>query len=516
MNSTKKRLSLVFLAFILAVLFAPAAFAKLTLASFFSNNGILQRDQEIPIWGTAEAGEKVTVSFHGQTQTVLANAEGRWELKLSPIPAQARGETLTVSGSGGDSITLNNIVVGDIWLCSGQSNMEWTMQRSKNSEEELANSNYPAIRLYTVGRNPSEKPVDNVPSEWVECSAQTVGPFSGVGYYFGRALYQRLQVPIGLINSSYGGTLVEAWMSEEALRSTPASQGFIERYKERVATYPAEMEKYENSLAQWESEKAEAEKAGKAFKKRAPRKPEGAGSRWMPASLYNGMIHPLIKAAIKGVIWYQGESNDKYYEDYAVLFPLMVQQWRKDFRQENLPFYYVQIANCFRRTDATGMLWAYQREAQESALRLPHTGMAVTIDIGEDKDIHPKNKQDVGARLARIAFADVYGLGGEYSGPVFKSMKVEGNDMRVSFDHAEGLKSTTPSVEGFEIAGKDGRYYAAQARIDGDSVLVSSSRVKDPENVRYAWHNTPVATLANGEGLPARPFRTDKQPLPQE
>lgn len=485
--------------------------AKVEVSPFFSDDGILQREQKVAVWGWADAGEKVEVSFSGQKKEVTTGGDGKWKVELSPMQASANGEVLTVKGPGNE-VSFKNVVVGDIWFCSGQSNMEWTVWNSNNRDAEIAAAKYPAIRLMTVPRNPQEKPVDTAAVKgWAECSPETVKNFSAAGYFFGRDIYKTVGVPVGLLASSYGGTIIESWMSGEVLKSDSRFNGAQERYEERLAKFPEAVKKWEADVAKWQNDSAAAARAGKNFTRREPSKPEGKGSRWLPASLYNGMIYPFLNAAIKGVIWYQGESNEFWPEEYKILFPAMVKQWRKDFRQEELPFFFVQIANHTRRNDPTKILWAYVREAQMSVLDLPMTGMVVTTDIGEEGNIHPKNKQEVGRRLALLAYAKVYGLGGEFSGPTAAGVKKEGSAFRISFKHAEGLNSKG-EVKGFEVAGADKVYYPAKAKIEGETVVVSAAKVPEPVALRYDWSNTPPMPFFNGAGLPAWPFRTDNWP----
>ncbi|MDR2675609.1 MAG: sialate O-acetylesterase, partial [Opitutaceae bacterium] len=320
-------------------------------------------------------------------------------------------------------------------------------------------------------------------------------------------LFKALNVPVGLLNSSWGGTQIESWMSPQALAADPSWPEIGKRWQNEMKAYPAKLAKYETDIRQWKKARAAARKEGAKFTDRAPRKPEGiTGSRLQPAALYNAMIVPFLPAAIRGVIWYQGETNDARPAEYRTLFPAMIRQWRADFGQGDFPFYYVQLAN-FER--GNGRSWALQREAQECALKLPATGQAVTIDIGEGNDIHPKNKQEAGRRLALNALANTYKLGGEFSGPMFDGISKEKGALRVKFSHAAGLKTKDPSMPGFVIAGDDKKFVSAEARIDGGTVVVSAVAVKDPVAVRYAWANDPPAPLYNAANLPAPPFRSD-------
>jgi sialate O-acetylesterase len=382
--------------------------------------------------------------------------------------------------------------------------MAWVVKNTLNAGEEIASADYPLIRHFKTPLTSSALPCDDAGGEWQVCSPATAGEFTAAGFYFGRELFKKLNVPVGLLNSSWGGTQVEPWMSPQALAADPSWPEVVKRWQDEMKAYPAKAAKYETDIDRWNKARDAAKKEGKSFKERAPRKPEGIGSRRQPAALYNAMIVPFIPAAIRGAIWYQGEANAARYAEYRTLFPAMIRQWRADFRQGDFPFYYVQLANLGRGKD-----WAFQREAQEYALKLPNTGQAVTIDIGESGDIHPKNKQEVGRRLALNALANTYKLGGEFSGPVFDGVSKEKGALRVKFTHAAGLKTKDPALPGFVIAGADKKFVPAEARIDGETIVVSARSVKDPVAVRYAWDSDPPAPLYNGSGLPASPFRGD-------
>ncbi|MDF9832017.1 sialate O-acetylesterase [Ereboglobus sp. PH5-5] len=498
---THSRNRLVALAALIALSLTTAT-ADVVFAPYFRDNAVLQRDKDVPVWGRADPGEKVTVTFQSQTVSATADDMGRWSVKLAPMPANATPASLVAKGK--NTVTVGNVLVGEVWLCSGQSNMAWVVKPMNNAANEIAAANYPLIRHFKTKLVPSSTPADDAVGEWTVCSPETAGEFSATAFFFGRELFKKLNVPIGLLNSSWGGTQIEPWMSLQGLASDPAARAVFERWQDEVKSYPYRAEKYEKDSDQWKKNRDTAKKEGKNFTTAAPKKPEGPTSRRAPCSLYNGMIAPFVPAAIRGVIWYQGEANASRYAEYRTLFPTMIRQWRADFQQGDIPFYYVQLANYAR-----GNNWAFLREAQEYALKLPNTGQAVTIDIGASNDIHPRNKQDVGLRLALNAFAHTYKLGGEYSGPMFAGVSKENGALRVKFDHAAGLKSKDPNLPGFVIAGADKRFFPAQARIEGETIVVSSERVKDPVAVRYAWDNDPPAPLYNGADLPASPFRSD-------
>jgi len=484
-----------------------ALHADVRPAPLFGDDMVLQRDLPVPVWGSAEPGEKVTVTFGAQSVSTLADASGQWRVSLAPLAASREPAELVIAGKS--TVLIRNVVVGDVWLCSGQSNMELPVRRTKDAKQEIASADFPLIRQFAVKHTVGPSPAATVEAQWAVCQPATVAEFSAVAFYFGRQLHRQLGVPIGLLHASWGGTPIESWMSRAALKSDPAFAPVFTRWADSLAASPGKQAAYEAALEKWKKDGEAARAAGKKFNRRAPARPEGEGSRFEPAGLYNGMIAPLVPAAIRGVIWYQGENNAPRYAEYARLFGTMIQQWRYDFKQPALPFYFVQLANLQRKTDPTDREWAFQREAQAKVLALPHTGMAVTIDIGDPNNIHPTNKQDVGRRLALVALADTYGRTEECSGPRLAGMKRDKAALRLTFTHAAGLRSADPDLPGFELAGPDHGFYPATARIEGESIVVRSDRVPEPVAVRYAWHNAPPAPLYNGADLPAAPFRSD-------
>ena len=498
----------------LCLALASSARANVALASPFQDGAVIQQGKPVPVWGRAAAGEKVTVTFKGQKKETAAGADGRWHVTLDALSASAQPAELVVAGK--NEIRVGNVLVGEVWLCSGQSNMAWTVDHSKDAENEVAAAAHPLIRHFKVALAAAGMPADDACGSWEICSPATAGRYSAVAYYFGRELDRELKVPVGLINISYGGSPVESWMSEAALRGNPAFASAFEREKQGKARYPAQLKLYEQRLAAWQAEQAAARQAKREFTKRPPRKPTGDGvDRFTPAALYNAMLHPFIPYAVRGVIWFQGEANYLRSEEYRALFPALITQWRGEFGQGDPPFYYVQLANQARLSDATGVQFAFQREAQAAALMLPNTGVAVSLDIGEADNPHFKNKQEVGRRLSLIALANVYGRKKEWSGPVADKIERKGAAMRVAFSHAEGLKLTGASPRGFELAGADKVFRPASARIDGNAIDVTSDQVTEPVALRYAWHNNPAVTLYNGAGLPASPFRSDDWPVPK-
>jgi len=467
MRTSRWQLWLLVLA-ITCCLAAPAV-AAVKPAALFCDHMVLQRDAKVPVWGTANDGEQVTVAFRDQEVSTVAKG-GKWIVWLKPLEP---GEPSDLTIAAGYTITIKNVLVGEVWVCSGQSNMQWSVNGADNAEQEIAAANYPNIRLFTVARKPQPEPVDDCVGAWSVCSPETVGNFSAVGYFFGRCLNKELNVPIGLINTSWGGTIAEAWTSRPGLEGEGDFKPILERRD-----------------------------AG--FK---PNNPNQA------SVLYNGMIHPLLPFAIRGAIWYQGESNRSRAEQYAKLFPAMITDWRKNWGQGDFPFLYVQLAP-FRYGNADPAECAELWEAQLKTLSLPNTGMAVTTDIGNFTNIHPTNKQDVGKRLALWALAGTYGEDIVYSGPLYESMSVEGSKIRIKLNHVGGglLAKGGPLTE-FTIAGEDRKFVPAVATIDGDTVVVQSDEVAKPVAVRFAWNDTPSPNLFNKEGLPASPFRTDDFPM---
>jgi sialate O-acetylesterase len=504
----------------LAAAFSSAR-ADVTLAPLFADHAVLQSGKTVPVWGRADPGEKVTVKYREYAAAGLADLDGRWVALLPPMPAQASGADLIATGK--NSISVHDVVVGDVWLCSGQSNMEFPVYdpnsqifHLKNGEKEAAAANFPPIRQFAVSRQVADKPAETVKGAWAVCSPETAGRFTAVGYFFARDIFRRFGVPVGIIDSTWGGTPVESWMSPAALASDPAFAVIGERWKQALAEYPAKKTAFDPAIAEWAREEAVEAAAGKArhaaFLKThpKPREPVGPGSSWMPAGLFNGMINPLLPFGIRGILWYQGESNAGRASEYHNLFSAMVTEWRSNFGQGDLPFYWVQLASYKVPDDPTGATWAWLREAQTQTLSLPATGQASAIDIGDPDNIHPADKQEVGRRLALIAKARVYGISVDYSGPVFSSATVEGNSIRVRFEYADnGLTAAGKPLQSFELAGADRKFHPASASISGSTVVVRSAEVPAPVAVRYAWQNAPEANLFNGAGLPATPFRSD-------
>ncbi|HKQ75697.1 MAG TPA: sialate O-acetylesterase [Blastocatellia bacterium] len=476
---------------------ATAVYADIKLPSIISEGMVLQQGINVPLWGWADEGESVAIEFQGQKFTTMAKG-GKWMVRLKPLKA---GGPFTLSLSGKNRIEFKNVLVGEVWICGGQSNMGWRLNQSDNADAEIASAKYPMIRLFSVPRAEVDTPVIDVKAEWKECSPETAATFSAVGYYFGRDLHKARNVPIGLINNAVGGSPAESWMSAVVLDADTEYKQFNPDYQKRMELYEKAMEK----------QREDAEKA-KAENKPAPRAP---GKPWMPSGLYNGMLAPLAPYGIRGAIWYQGESNAGRAYQYRRLFPTMITNWRALWGQGDFPFLFVQLAAFGPNSPKLGESdWAELREAQLMTLSaLPKTGMSLAIDVGTYDDIHPRNKQPVGSRLALSARAIAYGEKIVHSGPVYQSMKVEGGKVSLNFNHiGGGLEARGGELKGFIIAGDDKVWREAKAEIKGDHVIVSSAEVTNPVAVRYAWMKFPTCNLYNKEGLPATPFRTDDWP----
>ncbi|MCX6621743.1 MAG: sialate O-acetylesterase [Acidobacteria bacterium] len=467
--------------------------ADVQLPHLISDHMVLQQDLPIHIWGKADPREPVTVRFNGQTATAQADDLGRWSTYLKPM-SSGGPSALVVEGK--NKITIEDVLVGEVWVASGQSNMVLSVSRAANPEQELAAANHPRIRLFQVSPMPSEFALDDVGGRWALCSPESVVKFSAAAYYFARHLHQKLAVPVGVIQSAWGATPAEAWTSRSALTTDPALMPVFAQWSKMLDDYPDARARYEKLLREWTGPSAK------------PAEPIGPGNQRAPSVLFNGMIAPLTPYAIRGVIWYQGESNGgtKRFV-YRKLFPAMIQDWRRAWQLGDFPFLFVQLAS-YQAPPAAE--WAEVRETQANGLQLRNTGMAVTIDIGDPDDVHPKNKQDLGLRLGLAARALAYGGKLVYSGPIFRQFTREDTALRIWFDHTGGglvAKGGTP--KGFVIAGADGEFVPAEARIEDNTVLVSSPRVPAPVAARYAWANYPDCNLYNTEGLPASPFRTD-------
>ncbi|MFH1497696.1 MAG: sialate O-acetylesterase [Verrucomicrobiota bacterium] len=480
-------------------------------APLFTDNAVLQRGKPIPVWGQADPGEKVSVTFGAQTVETTTGADGKWRVKLAAEPANTEGVELVIQGH--NTVTLANVVVGEVWIASGQSNMEWTMPNTYDAAIDIpASANFPLIRHIKIKRTVSDAPADTVEvqySGWNVAGPEATKTFSAVGYYFAKDIHQLTGVPVGIIGSNWGGTRIEAWIDAEAYGTIPELAASTKAHWDKVlAEFPEKQTAYEAARAAWETARDEAKAAGRAFNDRAPRAPSGPGHQSTPSGLYNAMIEPLVPYAIRGAIWYQGESNAGKPNEYRALQSAMITGWRARFGQGDFPFYWVQLAN-FSNPQGTG--WAFLREAQTQTLALPNTGQAVIVDIGDRRDIHPRNKKDVGRRLARLALKNDYGLNQLVAhGPAMQTAERDGDAFKVTFTHADGgLIAPLNDLAGFELAGEDKVFKPAAAKIEGNAVIVTSAEVPEPVAVRYAWRDAPVAGLFNKHGLPAVPFRSD-------
>lgn len=542
----KRWLSLAILALI-----CPAPIqAEVKVPAIFGDNMVVQRSVAFPVWGWADPGEEVYVHFEQKTsdgkreegKAVRADKDGKWLVRIGPFEPGDVG-VLTIKGKEAkkdakgktpppNQVVCRNVLVGEVWICSGQSNMQWEMYRSTlDPERNISEANHPKIRLYQVPRKTTLTPQTNIDApkgglrkgkveiqtRWTECSPASVPDFSAVAYFFGRHLHQNLNVPIGLIDTSFGGTPAEAWTSREALLKEEPLKYYVDNLETARKTYDPEKARaaYEQALAKWKIAAEDAKKNNKPIPKQpALAGPPGTGAG-TPSGLYNAMIAPLVPYAIKGAIWYQGESNAGRAYEYRTLFPTMIQDWRNQWKQGDFPFLFVQLAP-YWDGDSDGVRYAELRDAQlHTTKAVKNTAMAVITDFGDEKDIHPKQKEPVGVRLALAARALAYGEKLQYSGPVYKSKKVDGNKVILSFDQVGGglmTKGEGEKLTGFTIAGDDGQFVEADAKIEGDGVVVSSPKVEKPKDVRYGWKNFMTVNLFNKEGLPASPFRTDDAP----
>jgi len=488
--------------------------AEFKLASIFTDHAVLQREAAVPVWGWADAGAEVAVEFAGQKKTTIADANGKWLVKLDALEASTESRTLTVTAGGAKSaIQLKDILVGEVWLGSGQSNMAMTVSGAKDYEKEMAAATLPNVRMFKEDSAAASEAQADAKGTWAVCAPDTVGKFSATLFFFGREVHKSLNVPVGLINSSVGGTPIEAWIAPEAQRASKELAPFLAALDQVSAEPPSEeaLKRYEVMLARWEA----AAKTAKANNQPAPRKPRNPAvvqqlksRKGVIGGLFNGKIVPLIPYAIRGAVWYQGEANTKATKPpfYQYQLPLLVTDWRARWGYD-FPIAWVQLPNFA----GEGNDWPNVREAMLKTLALPNTGMSINIDIGEPKNIHPKNKQEIGRRLSLWALGSVYGQRvSATSGPLPAGHAVRGGEIVLNFQHTDGgLVAKGDALTGFIIAGEDKQWQPAHARIEGDRVIVSSPDVKQPAAVRYAWNNLPMCNLFNGAGLPASPFRTD-------
>jgi len=491
---------------LLALLPAASLPAQVTLPKILTSHMVVQRDLPVHLWGKATPGEELTISFRGETLSVKAGELGRWSAYFKPGPAGGPF-AMTIKGTQADGlpqlITLDDVLVGDIWLASGQSNMQFQMSQAATAGVDLPHAGIDRIRLLTIEKRTSEYPADDVESRgWKPSTPETANDFSAVAWYFAREIAQRENVPVGIIDSTWGGTVAESWVRLTAL-GEDASLAPLFATRGRMTDREAD------ALLEDQRQQKLRDEA-KAAGKPEPQHPwHPMLAMWGPSLIYNGMIAPLTPMPIRGVIWYQGESNSALERAplYHRIFRTLIEDWRRQWGEGDFPFLYTQISN-FKSNSSED--WATLREQQVQTLELRNTAMAVTIDVGNPDNVHPTNKVDVGHRLALSARALSYGEPVEYSGPLFRQVTTEDKALRVWFDHGKGLNFKDNLATGFEVAGADGKFVVATARIEGVNVVVSSPEIAEPLLVRYGWANSPECNLFNGDGLPASPFTSVK------
>ncbi len=495
------------IASVLVTVFATNSSAgDLKLANIFSDHMVLQREKPVPVWGWAGAGETVSVSFAGQVQSAKAGDDGKWSVALAPLKSDANPQTLSVAQPDGTKVEVQDVLVGEVWLGSGQSNMAMTVSRCLDVEGEKAAAKLPTLRHFREASAASPTAQADSKGTWEICTPDTVGGFSATLYFCGREIHRELGVPVGLINSSVGGTPIESWIASEAQLAEPTLKTDIEGAVQAYEKFDvaAAQAKYDAALTRWQEQVREAKKAGTAVPAKPRSTVDDRNRKGGPGGLFNGKVSPLIPYAIRGALWYQGEANSRDKANlYGAQLSLLVTDWRSRWGDE-FPFAWVQLPNF----DRDGEGWMEVRQQMLETLKLPKTGMAITVDVGDAKDIHPKNKQAVGKRLSMWALGTVYDKNVATSGPLPASHEVRGEKAIVSFSHTDdGLVAKDGDLQGFELCGKDGVWHVAKARIDDDFVVVTSDSVPVPTGVRYAWAANPVCNLYNGAGLPASPFR---------
>jgi sialate O-acetylesterase len=497
------------LAAIAAALWLNSSDAQaLNLPRIFSDNMVLQRDIPVKVWGWAGPGQEVEVAFAGQKKTAKADAAGKWLVTLDPLKASAEPATLVVT-AGGEQVAIKSVLVGEVWVCSGQSNMEMSLGGTHNARQVIPAANFPLIRHFKVKLTTSGKPQEDLLGDWAVCSPRTAGNFTAVGYHFGLQLHQKLNVPVGLVNTSWGGTRIEPWTDPLGFEVSPRLKGISDLIAGAEQRYRQGMALKLDLIEAWVKQSREALDKGTSLPK-LPTLPEHAlNNSGQPTGIYNAMVAPLVGYGMRGALWYQGESNNGEGMLYLEKMKALISSWRRLWGQGEFPFLFVQLAPYrYNNPQALPGIW----EAQTAALSIPNTGMAVITDISTVGDIHPPNKQEVGRRLSLWALAKTYGLSDlVYCGPLYQAMKVEGGKAVLSFAHAEGLKTLDGKpLTWFTIAGEDKNFVQAKAEIVGNTVVVSSDAVATPVAVRFGWHETAEPNLGNGAGLPASPFRTDR------
>ena len=522
------KLAGIVVAAVLVIGLGSAASAAVRMPAIFSDDMVLQSGMPVPVWGWADNGEKVTVKFAGQEKSATAGADGKWMLKLDALKAADAPAEMIVTDGSGNARTIKNVLVGEVWLGSGQSNMEFGVGGALEADKVAQEAQYPAIRMFTVERKPCGEARDDVFGRWQVCKPETVKGFSAALYFFGRRIHKELGVPVGLIHSSWGGTCIEPWTPRCGFEMVPSLQNYVKTIDDAPVQYRKQVGETITQIEAW-LPKAKEAIAKNAPIPAAPQMPQHPlDSSGGTSGLYNGMIHGLIPYAMRGATWYQGESNGGEAKSYYDKMVALIGGWRKLWGEGDFPFYYVQLATFMapNQNPEGGDGWARVKEAQTFSLSIPHTGMAVLTDIGDGPDIHPKNKQDVGDRLALWALAKDYGKKDlVFSGPLYKSFKVDGAKIVLAFDYVggglmvgkkEGLAPTQEgkdgALKGFSIKGEDGKWYWADAKIEGQTVVLSSDKVEKPVAARFGFtSNCAHCNLYNKEGLPAVPFRTDTE-----
>jgi sialate O-acetylesterase len=513
----RKMLIRFFIAFLVCQ--APAFASSLRLPGILSDHMVLQAGRETALWGKGSAGDAITIEFFDPSGAskarvgAVVGADQRWKAHLPPLPAGTAGRLSLTSGQSGGKI-IEDVLVGEVWLGAGQSNMAMPVRSSSEVEDALraADASGSQIRFFLTERKRADQPLEDLSGQWVVATSETVGPCSAVAWNFARVLHETLHVPVGLIVSAYGGTPVQAWISREALDATEASKLVWQWHRDLLDSRPQQQEIYDRKMAEWKAANPTPELQAKNAR-RKPKPPYSEQSPTSPTGLFNAMIAPLIPYTLQGVLWYQGENNGKDPRGYGELIQALVQSWRTAWGGE-FPFYYVELANFqpAQKDPAEGGL-ALIREQQAEVLRVARTGCATAIDVGEARDIHPKDKATVGRRLARMALHDVYEqkLEGPSRSPRFQAVAMDGGFARLTFSDAQGLRSRHPGgIRGFAIRGTDGRWVWADAKIEGEEIVVSNPSVLQPEAVCYAWASNPRISVENSAGLPLQPFRTDQ------
>ncbi len=516
-----------FLLLVASISFPLKTTAKVEVTSLFTDNMVLQQGKELAFWGTASPGEQVSVSIMGKITKSAADQNGSWKVKFPKLKASSTPMDIIIQGQ--NTITIKNVLVGEVWLCSGQSNMDMTVAKEdrywcgvNNEAEEVAAANYPNVRVFDVDFAPSMEIKANARGKWEICSPKTVGHLSAAAYFFAREITNRYKVPVGLITTAFGASTAEAWVSQSALEKYPNIRFLLDNYSKKLEAFYADsavtIAKFRDDIKKFRGDMAAFRASGgdvNAKMPKAPKNPDIRSDQHNPYVLYNGMVAPLIPYTIKGALWYQGESNYPSCDQYDQIMEALIADWRERWGQGNFPFIYVQLANYqdVITLPVKDDPMVSVRNGQLKNLSVANTAMAVAIDNADPSDygnVHPKNKQEIGRRLAAAARAIAYKEKIEYMGPIFKGMKVDGNKIALTFSHTgSGLKANGDVLKGFAISGADKNWVHGEAKIVGNKVVVSSPEIQKPMYIRYAWARNPICNLYNNEGFPASPFRTD-------